>query len=234
MLRHTVSYFRRNPQCKIEPLFCVVEQQDSVPFNRGSLLNHGYRAVQSVVDYVCFHDCDYLPVWADYSEPSLPTRIVWWGLHQRPIGHGTTHNVTAAKYGLGGVSVMKKSHVELVNGYSNQYWGWGFEDTDMVDRLTINGLPLGQRDGTFTPLDHDSNGYTAHEVPTPAHIANKKRYENKLGKDFAQDGLNQPIGTVINKTRNTVCGLQEHELAPLWWVQVDLSQHYDVVDPKAQ
>lgn len=35
---------------------------------------------------------------------------------------------------VGGVLNMRKEHFEMVNGYSNNYWGWGGEDDDMAYR----------------------------------------------------------------------------------------------------
>ena len=145
MLPHTVSYFRRN-NLGIEPLFCIAEQVDDLPFNRGAVVNHAYTAIAGMIDYVCFHDVDYLPMWADYSEPSLPSRIVWYGMDKRPVGHGTDRVVIAQRYGLAAVAVMRKWHFEACNGYSNKYWGWGYEDTDLAKRLESVGLPIGYRD----------------------------------------------------------------------------------------
>ena len=41
---------------------------------------------------------------------------------------------------FGGVSAMSVEHFDLVNGFSNQFWGWGGEDDDMAKRLRINSL----------------------------------------------------------------------------------------------
>jgi predicted glycosyltransferase involved in capsule biosynthesis len=36
---------------------------------------------------------------------------------------------------FGGVTSMSRKHFESVNGYSNQFWGWGGEDDDMWNRI---------------------------------------------------------------------------------------------------
>ena len=36
---------------------------------------------------------------------------------------------------VGGVMVYRKTHYIQVNGYSNNYWGWGAEDDDMVNEI---------------------------------------------------------------------------------------------------
>ena len=41
---------------------------------------------------------------------------------------------------FGGVSAISVEHFKLVNGFSNQFWGWGAEDDDMAKRLRINSL----------------------------------------------------------------------------------------------
>jgi hypothetical protein len=36
---------------------------------------------------------------------------------------------------FGGASLLNTSTFQLVNGFSNQYWGWGGEDDDLLQRL---------------------------------------------------------------------------------------------------
>lgn len=224
MLPHTVSFFRRNTE--IEPLFVIAEQVDSNPFNRGALANHAYAACSGMIDYVCFHDVDYLPMWADYSEPALPTRIIWYGLDVRPVGHGTNRTVHAQKEGLAAVSVMRKWHFEAANGYSNGYWGWGFEDTDLGSRMESVGLPLGYKDGTFVPLDHDSNGYDANGV-TKASRDNEKRYDTRVFPDVL-DGLSNLSANVVSIEKLMARGMTEEEKAPLLWCKYDLGEMYAI------
>ena len=223
MLPHTVSFFRRNTN--IEPLFCITEQVDNSPFNRGAIVNQAYAAIAGMVDYVCFHDVDYMPMWADYSEPSLPSRIVWHGMDTRPVGHGTDRAVKAQRYGLAAVALMKKWHFEACNGYSNTYWGWGYEDTDLAKRLESVGLPIGYRDGTFIALDHDSNGYDANGE-TEASKANAKRFADRVYPDMV-DGLATLNADVVSIQHHMARGLAESEEAPLIWCKYDLKEMYE-------
>ena len=46
---------------------------------------------------------------------------------------------------IGGVTLFNKEHFEFINGFSNKYWGWGFEDDDLLYRCRQGGLPLDQQ-----------------------------------------------------------------------------------------
>jgi hypothetical protein len=225
MLPHTVSFFRRNTD--IEPLFVLAEQDDDLPFNKGAILNHAYAACAGMIDYVCFNDVDYLPMWADYSEPSLPSRIVWYGLDKRPVGHGTDRAVCAQRYGLAAVAVMRKWHFEACNGYSNTYWGWGYEDTDLAKRLESVGIPLGYKDGTFIALDHDSNGYDANGE-SEASKANAERFKHRVYPDMV-DGLSTLGATVVSIEQHIARGMADGEQAPLLWCKYNLEDLYENV-----
>lgn len=223
MLPHTVSFFRRNTD--IEPLFVLAEQDDDLPFNRGAIVNHAYAACAGMIDYVCFHDVDYMPMWADYSEPNLPSRIVWYGMDKRPVGHGTDRAVCAQRYGLAAVAVMRKWHFEACNGYSNTYWGWGYEDTDLAKRLESVGIPLGYKDGTFIALDHDSNGYDANGE-SEASKANAERFKHRVYPDM-MDGLSTLGATVVSIQQHIARGMADGEEAPLLWCKYNLEDLYE-------
>jgi len=223
MLPHTISFFRRNTD--IEPLFVLAEQDDDLPFNRGAIVNHAYAACAGMIDYVCFHDVDYMPMWADYSEPNLPSRIVWYGMDKRPVGHGTDRAVIAQRYGLAAVAVMRKWHFEACNGYSNTYWGWGYEDTDLAKRLESVGIPLGYKDGTFIALDHDSNGYDANGE-SEASKANAERFKHRVYPDMV-DGLSTLGATVVSIKQHMARGMADGEEAPLLWCKYNLEDLYE-------
>ena len=225
MLPHTVSFFRRNTD--IEPLFVLAEQADDLPFNRGAIVNHAYAACAGIIDYVCFHDVDYMPMWADYTEPNLPSRIVWYGMDKRPVGHGTDRAVIAQRYGLAAVAVMRKWHFEACNGYSNTYWGWGYEDTDLAKRLESVGIPLGYKDGTFIALDHDSNGYDANGE-SEASKANAERFKHRVYPDMV-DGLSTLGATVVSIQQHIARGMADGEQAPLLWCKYNLEDLYENV-----
>jgi predicted glycosyltransferase involved in capsule biosynthesis len=43
---------------------------------------------------------------------------------------------------FGGVSALRRDHFERVNGFSNEFWGWGGEDDDMANRIKFHKLHI--------------------------------------------------------------------------------------------
>ena len=119
----------------------IIEQADDKPFNRGKLLNAGYKyALDKGCDYFVFHDVDMLPEDVDYSYSDKPLHLA---THLQEHDYETTF----FDY-FGGVTMFTKDDFKTINGFSNEYWGWGFEDDDLLIRCLDSNLQL----------DMDSNG----------------------------------------------------------------------------
>lgn len=119
----------------------IIEQADDKPFNRGKLLNAGYKyALDKGCDYFVFHDVDMLPEDVDYSYSDKPLHLA---THLQEHDYETTF----FDY-FGGVTMFTKEDFKTINGFSNEYWGWGFEDDDLLIRCLDSNLQL----------DMDSNG----------------------------------------------------------------------------
>ena len=113
----------------------IIEQSDDKPFNRGKLLNVGYKyALDKGCDYFVFHDVDMLPEDVDYSYTDKPLHLA---THLQEHDYETTF----FDY-FGGVTMFNKEDFELINGFSNEYWGWGFEDDDLLIRCLDSDLEL--------------------------------------------------------------------------------------------
>lgn len=191
---HVSAYFQydkldRNISASIH----VIEQQGNAPFNRGKLLNSGYALSHSDADYVCFHDVDYLPIWADYSWATNPARLIWHGLHLLEDWENF----------MGGVVLFDKPAFERLNGYPNSYWGWGHEDAELSLRRKIAGLPIERRDGTYQPLPHQHAGFAAPGVPSEEGRRTRALYDERRVRDrhwMAVDGLNSLEFSVLRKS----------------------------------
>ena len=130
----------------------IVEQDDAKAFNRGKLLNIGFKQAKVLgCNYVVFHDVDMLPIDVDYSYVEAPV-------------HLASERASFDQY-FGGVTLFPVELFQKVNGYSNEYWGWGFEDDDLFHRCIVNNIPLSKKELTITS-NHTAalklNGYDAY------------------------------------------------------------------------
>jgi len=119
----------------------IIEQDDAKMFNRGKLLNIGFLYAKKLkCDYVVFHDIDMLPVDVDYSYSNAPIHLA--------TNYITTENFKRIVFDqyFGGVTLFPNELFEKINGYSNEYWGWGYEDDDMLYRCQINNIPLNKKE----------------------------------------------------------------------------------------
>lgn len=174
----------------------IAEQNDSDPFNKGALLNAAFLIVEDCLDYVCFHDIDFLPLAADYSIPEMPTRRIWQGAESRPREPGGVHIINHRfDWFFGGVLIFRKEHFWQVNGFSNLYRGWGYEDGDLRERCRYEGLGPEFGHGCFEPLDHINRGINLDLSFTQEALANRARYQQRwvnheIQPDHQSDGLN--------------------------------------------
>ena len=107
----------------------VVEQDNAKLFNRGMLCNIGFIESQNEnCDYIIIHDVDMIPIVADYSFSELPI-------------HLATDNIPFESY-FGGITLFPSDLFKKINGFSNLYWGWGFEDDDLRYRCVKNNIPF--------------------------------------------------------------------------------------------
>lgn len=115
----------------------IVDQVDSLEFNRGKLLNVGFKHAEKLgCDYVVFHDIDMLPINADYTYEEKPYHLIT----DLDLPEGI--NRTTFDSYFGGVTLFPSNLYKQINGYSNEYFGWGFEDDDLFLRCRENQLNL--------------------------------------------------------------------------------------------
>jgi len=123
----------------------IVEQDDAKLFNRGKLLNIGFlHAKKLKCDYVVFHDVDMIPVDVDYSYSEEPVHLASKFISK----DGSTNRIVFDEY-FGGVTIFPVEYFEKINGYSNEYWGWGFEDDDLLHRCKKYKIPLDYKEITL-------------------------------------------------------------------------------------
>ena len=188
---------------RIDYRVTIVEQEAGLPFNRGALMNAGFLLGEERSDYTCLHDIDYLPVDADYSSADCPTPILWYGAEQRPVAPGRSDRTVTSNLEstMGGVLLMPNTVMRQVDGYSNVFWGWGYEDFDFSLRIRARRIPTGRRKGRFKPLDHDNDGFTPDATPSPISLVNRRLFQElwSTGKIPAGDGLSTLSFDVLDR-----------------------------------
>ena len=134
------------------PQFCIVimaQSDDRRKFNRGQLLNAGFREAQrlagSALAAVILHDVDLLPsagllrFYCECPPRGRPTHLATPSAVEKysHLGEG---------YGgefLGGVTAISAADFEACHGFPNDYWGWGLED----DQLRLRAAKVGALSG---------------------------------------------------------------------------------------
>jgi len=109
----------------------IVEQEEGKLFNRGMLLNIGFNEYKDKCNYFYNHDVDVYPnekcVKEFYTSIKDNTMI---GIYTPP---GET---------LGTVIKFTKPIFEKINGYPNNFWGWGVEDKSLQNRVEYMRIPI--------------------------------------------------------------------------------------------
>ncbi|KAM5194038.1 beta-1,4-galactosyltransferase 1 isoform 2-T2 [Mantella aurantiaca] len=108
----------------------VINQDGDAIFNRAKLLNIGFIEALKEYDYNCFvfSDVDLIPmddrnIYKCYNQPRHLS------VSMDKFGFGLPYN----QY-FGGVSALSKDQFQRINGFPNNYWGWGGEDDDIYNR----------------------------------------------------------------------------------------------------
>ena len=169
----------------------IAEQTDDRPFNYGKLCNIVSKEVGKEYTYFAFHDIDMLPMndECDYGYPESPT-------HLATNVEAHDNKLPYPQY-FGGVILISREDFEKANGYSNEYWGYGFEDLDLLYRLQRSGAYLEK----FYDLNQTYDRYDITDV-LPYRIENveigfNKRNHNincvKLEKESRFYGKINPI-----------------------------------------
>jgi hypothetical protein len=172
----------------------IVEQGDKKAFNKGLLNNIGFT--KATGDYICFHDVDLIPEISDYSYPEKPAHL---------SSHCSQFNyINIPDKIMGGVITFSKEHYGQVNGYSNEFVGWGKEDDDLYERCIKEKLtPYKHPYGKYYSIPHEHR--LNNPIENELHLKNGERFRNyesgKLGENYhKKDGVSNCLEKINNIT----------------------------------
>lgn len=151
----------------------IAEQADPRPFNYGKLCNSVVKELPEEYNYFAFHDVDMLPISdeCDYGYPDSPT-------HLATNVEAHENKLPYPQY-FGGAIVISREDFENANGFSNEYWGYGFQDLDLLYRLQKSGAYLEKYyDLNQTYSKYDSDDILPHRIENVKITNNKKTHSD--------------------------------------------------------
>ena len=109
----------------------IIEQTQGKTFNKGKINNVGFKISElenkHTQNYL-FNDVDNYPL----SKNTYNYNVNSEGIHHL-FGH---------RHCLGGILIMNKNIFKKINGYPNDFWGWGGEDVDLKKRAENLGVKI--------------------------------------------------------------------------------------------
>ncbi|XP_051464460.1 beta-1,4-galactosyltransferase 4 isoform X1 [Apus apus] len=135
LLEHLHPFLQRQ---QLDYGIYVIHQAGSTKFNRAKLLNVGYLEALKEASWDCFifHDVDLVPEndFNIYMCDRQPKHLV--------VGRNNTgYRLRYSGY-FGGVTALTRDQFSKVNGFSNNYWGWGGEDDDLRIRVEMQKMKV--------------------------------------------------------------------------------------------
>lgn len=126
--KNHLDYFLKNSWPKLKEKvkdmeIIIVEQKEGREFNRGATINVGYLYYNEPENYYITQDVDVNPIKKETLE-----------MYNCDVGPNFFLGIYSDGQTLGGIVKFKGSTFNKVNGFPNDYWGWGHEDKDLQNR----------------------------------------------------------------------------------------------------
>ncbi|XP_040906788.1 beta-1,4-galactosyltransferase 3 [Toxotes jaculatrix] len=136
LLYHLHPFLQRQ---QIHYSIYIVQQWGNSTFNRAKLLNVGVREALRDEDWSCIflHDVDLLPE----NDHNTYTCHKQFPTHLSVAMDKFRYRLPYPQY-FGGVSAVTPDQYMKMNGFPNQYWGWGGEDDDIAARVRLSGMKI--------------------------------------------------------------------------------------------
>ena len=173
----------------------IIEQIKGKKFNKAKINNVGF--LESTKDYpdynrILFNDVDNYPLYKK-------------GINYKTKVKGFHHFFGDPRW-LGGFFMTNQTYFKKVNGYSNEYWGWGGEDNDLLARINAQNINVIRnvfykrfQQDEIVDIDHVRENKKDRMAAYMSKMKLKKESYKKDIKNIFKDGLNNIKYTVKSK-----------------------------------
>lgn len=199
------------PYCNFK-IYIIEQSNDGEFFNIGKLKNIGFEIAskEHKFDNYIFSDIDTIP---DYDLMTYITKSYKniLSLAIRGTRYSSLNNKIKKPF-LGAMIQVNEKLFKKINGYPNNFWGWGGEDDSIMNRLLEcnNNIIYYPKIGSIIDIEEDIHMKTINNIKTKLSESNKNiiKFE-KLYSDltiWGENGLSNLHYKLINKTdinRNT-------------------------------
>ncbi|XP_033030575.1 beta-1,4-galactosyltransferase 3 [Lacerta agilis] len=192
-LRHLLYYL--HPFLQRQQLqygIYVVHQAGNATFNRAKLLNVGVKEALKDEEWNCLflHDVDLIPE----NDHNLYICDPWSPKHVSVAMNKFGYNLPYSQY-FGGVSALTPDQYLKINGFPNEYWGWGGEDDDIATRVRLAGMKISRPPvsvGHYKMVKHKGD---------KGNEENPHRFDLliRTHRAWTQDGMNSLSYTLLSK-----------------------------------
>ncbi|KAK2518246.1 B4galt3 [Columba guinea] len=170
----------------------VVHQAGNSTFNRAKLLNVGVKEALKDEEWDCLflHDVDLIPE----NDHNLYVCDPWNPKHVSIAMNKFGYSLPYPQY-FGGVSALTPDQYMKINGFPNEYWGWGGEDDDIATRVRLAGMKIARPPisiGHYKMVKHKSD---------KGNEENPHRFDLliRTQRMWTQDGMNSLTYTLLAK-----------------------------------
>ena len=185
------------PYCNFH-IYIIEQSDDGQLFNIGKLKNIGFEiasgkgATEGInagpFDHYIFTDIDAIPNY-DLMKyflvtPSEPIGLAIRGTRYESHRVKERSDGRAEKIFLGALVSFSKKNFEDINGYANNFWGWGGEDDSLIQRIKHAGYknicyPL---EGSIIDIEEDEHMKTIDDVAVK--VKGEKKDLEKIEKRY--------------------------------------------------
>ena len=196
------------PYCNFK-IYIIEQSNDEEAFNIGKLKNIGFELANSETKYdnYIFSDIDSIP---DYNlmeyictKYKYPLSLAIRGTRYEK--KNIINNKIIIPF-LGAMVQFTDKLFVKINGYPNNFWGWGGEDTALLNRLISNNIEYlyYPKNGAIIDFEENLKMTTINDIKikVDSEIKNTIKYEKLHGdlNEWKRNGINTLHYKILNKT----------------------------------